>query len=418
MGRKKNPGETTPEYGTFLVSLLLNSINFMGTQPPPQDAAKKLETNLQSTLSIPEIKELLSMALNKLTALSPARWEEAVLKFADYHSHLLSNAFQVAGQPYPWSDVPLKDYASEVLKLMGFRGRFEKKAADLKTWIIDFLNPIISGDMGPAAWSKVISETFTDDPEKAVATIRFMYIVAGGNELVSEMDKAVKMLREKLLASDEFKAAVALAEEKYVVGSDHADQEFPAAWHKIRPMAMDRIKGKGLAIPDAYEGKSRNRKTWVEEEGLAMVSLFQELLKRASENPFRLITDAIKGTLAKSLVKAIENDTRDQIKFAKAKKRGMEKRDASTDVEVTDSTRLYRPLSGVTPPDFLDTLIEKDNWRELIKGLTKEEQQIVTMMAQERLTQEEVGRRMDKSQAWVGGKLIIIRQKLKHLKPN
>jgi hypothetical protein len=215
MGRKKSPGKTTPEFGTFLVSLLSNSINFMGVQPPPHDAAIKLEKNLQSTLTIPEVKELLIEVLNKLRALTPAEWAEAVLKFADGYSHLLSTLFQVAGQPYPWSDVPLREFASDVLQLMGFRGRFEKKVSELKKRIIDFLDSVISGDMDPAALSDAISGSFTDNPEKAVATIRFMYIVAGGSELVSEVDKAVGMLREKLLASDEFRAAVAQVERKY-----------------------------------------------------------------------------------------------------------------------------------------------------------------------------------------------------------
>jgi hypothetical protein len=418
MGRKKSPGKTTPELGTFLVSLLYNSINFMGVQPPPHDAGIKLEKNVQSTLAIPEVKEQLREALNKLRALPSAEWAEAVLKFADEYSHLLSTAFQVVGQPYPWSGVPLMDFASDVLQLMGFRGKFEKKASELKKRIIDFLGPIISGDMDPAAQSDAISGTFTDNPEKAVATIRFMYIVAGGNELVSEVDEAVRMLRDKLLASDEFRAAVAQAEKKYGIGNDHADREFEAVWAKAGPRAMARIRGKGLAIPDAYEGNDRNRKSWVEEEMLAMEALFGELLRRASENPIQLIADAIKGILAKSLVKAIENDVRDRIKLAKAKKRGIGKRDESTDVEVADSIRLRHPLSALGPPDALDVLTEEDDWSESMRGLTELEKQIVTMIVQEDLTQAEVGRRLHKSQGWVAGKFKIIRQKLKHLTSN
>jgi hypothetical protein len=51
---------------------------------------------------------------------------------------------------------------------MGFRGKFEKKASELKKWVIDFLDTIVSGDMDPAAQSDAISGTFTDNPEKAV----------------------------------------------------------------------------------------------------------------------------------------------------------------------------------------------------------------------------------------------------------
>jgi hypothetical protein len=272
--------------------------------------------------------------------------------------------------------------------------------------------------LDPAAWSSEISGIFKDNPEQALTIIKLCFIASGDQELVTEVDTAVKMLREKLHSSEEFEAAVALVEKKYKMGGAQSDQRYQIVWEKLRPKAMARIRGKSLVIPGAYEVLDPgNQKTFVEEEAIAMTTIFEELFKRATEHPAQLIIDAISGILANSLVTAVENDIRDQIKHEIAKKRGHKKIARSVDVDNAESKTMRRAISLAPAKDPAARLIDEQTMEQFTEGLDEEEKRIVEMKTEDLLTQERVARKLGKSQPWVNAKITGIRLKKKRPDP-
>jgi hypothetical protein len=356
------------------------------------------------------------MILKELDQLSPATWEKTVLNFAGVCAVLLENMVQAAGEPYPFPNWSLKRIIHYFLKKLGFKWNFEQFAAELRNKLTYYLQQATSGELDLAAWSSDISGAFKDDPEEALTIIKLCFIANGGQELVAEVDKAVKMLREELHSSKEFEAAVALIEKKYKMGGAQSDQRYEIVWQKLGPKAMARIKGKGLMIPGAEEVDSRNRKTFAEETSIAMLTIHEELIRRATEHPAQLIADAKNGKLVNFLVTATENDIRDQIKHEITQKRGYKKMARSVDVDNADSKTMRRAMSLAAPADPAAKLIDKETIEEFTEGLNEEEKLIVKMMVEERLTEEGVARRLDKSQPWVAAKIKGIRQKKK--RPN
>lgn len=411
MGRKRSV-ETSPVYGSFLVSLLYRSIELMGTGGQVSQHAATLDNTLNSIFEIPEIKELAGTSLERIKSTSKVNWLRGTRKYFRDYSKLYSRACKELGWPDPLRGLRLDDRINYILSEIGWEGSFEGLASEVKRLFINKLEFISSGEKKAIAeWSKdITSGLFEDDPEKAVAMIRLCFLASGGEKLLQEVDDAVSAVRDRLNSSAELQAAVELVEKRQKWGGFASDRKFQKIWKSLQPRVMGRIRGKGLAIPETEALSARGKRSWDEEEALAMRTIFLELLKRAGENPFKLIADAWNSKLGNSLVLAVENDLRDVIRYQRAQKRGVAKK------EILDEESLM-PRDKRYPQSILDNgplqkLIEEDDYNSLTKQLNEEEKAII-VMKKEGLTQKEIAGQFGKTQGWVSGKIKGIREKIR-----
>jgi len=410
---KKRLTETSPMYGSFLVSLLYRSIGLMSTGGQVPQHAATLDNVLDSIFKLPEINDIVAKTLERINSTSTAEWRRGVRRFLSDCLPLLSKACQELGKPDPLQELSQNKRVNFLLAQMGWKGSFERFASKCRKLIINKLDFILSGKKEAIAeWSKdITSGLFEDDPETAVAMIRLSLIAGGGRDLLEEVDYAVRKVRDRLNSSLEFQAAVELVEKRQEWGGSSSDRKFKESWKALRPKIMGRVRCKGLAIPEADTLSDLGKKSWTEEESLAMETVFEELLKRASENPFKLISNVWNGKLGNSLVLTVENDLRDAIRHQRAQKRDVAKQ------EILDEESLIG--SEDTYPDSIDSkgpiaqLIEDDDYNEMIRRLNEEEKAIITMKMTEGLSQMEIARRLRKSQAWVSGRIKGIRGKLR-----
>lgn len=372
-----------------------------------------LEKTLQATFTIPEIRDLIATALKRIVPLSPAQWNRAVRNFIVTLLGLFSHACIEMGEPDPLSGLSVQGKIRYFITGTRWEGNFAGFAVEMKKVIIDILERIVSGDKTKlATWSAEITRgVFSDDPERATAFIRLSLLAGGGRDLLTEVNSAVKIVLEKLHSSVEFKAAVELAEKRQKWGGGLADQRSKETWDHIRPTVMGRVRGKNLAIPGAHQIDQRRHKVWDEEEILAMETVFEELSNRVSRNPFKLIADVLNGKLTTSLVVAVENDLKDEIRHERAKKRDVRKRESLQGEEVTDQISVRKAF--VLPSgDPLDLLAGKSARDELLRQLTEDEKTVITLI-DEGFRKQEIARKLGKSRAWVSVKLKGAREKLK-----
>jgi DNA-binding NarL/FixJ family response regulator len=395
------------------VSSTLNTLDFfISPGPPSLEVAEKLERVLQFMPKAPEIKNAYREYIDGLKQFSPTQWEEEVLNHYRQLRQMYSTLWLELGQINQYKGWPLKKFASEhLLKQWRLDGDFEKQAADWKKLIISFFENIISGESGLTFWSRQLSGTFTNQPEKTLAAIKFIFSIFGGDFLVKQADKAIKILHDRFLSSLEFRAAVAFAEKLYKLGLDRSEQRFEEAWARLKPKTMARLKGLDLAIPEPHEIDEHNQKTWIEEEAIARETIYKEVLKRSLESPFQLIEDVMRGTLAASLVKAVENDIYDLIRHLKADKRGFNRTDRSVDVDDADNETIMKALFPVSPKEPSDELIEKEFWKTVLERLTKIQKRIALMLIQG-CPKGEIARTFDRSPAWVTDQINKIREKI------
>jgi len=411
---RERGAETSPVYGSFLVSLLSRSVELMGTSGQDPRQAVTLDKALESMFLMPEIKELAGTKLGEIKTISAARWRRGTRKFFRDYAELYSTFLREQGQPDPLHGLPLHKKISYLLTELGWEGNFNKIPRISKKWFTDALEVIVTGEKKTVAeWSKgITSGLFEDDPETAVAIIRFSLMAGGGNKLLQEIDDAVKTVRDRLISLPEFQAAVELVEKRQKWGGSESDSKFRETWNSLKPRVTERMRRKGLAIPRVDGLSDLGKKDWSEEEVLAMETVFNELFRRASENPLKLIADAWNGKLGNSLVVSVENDLRDEIRRLRAQKRDVAKEEILDEERATHPGKVHaKSIRDSKVP--LDKLIENENYNQLMSQLTGIERTIVTMKVEEGLKQDEIARRMGKSQAWVSGKLKGIQEKLR-----
>jgi len=104
---------------------------------------------------------------------------------------LYSRACKELGRPDPLHGLRLDDRINYLLNEISWEGSFEGIVSEVKRLLINKLELIFSGEKEAIAeWSKdITSGLFTDEPEKAVATIRLCFLASGGEELLQEVDR-------------------------------------------------------------------------------------------------------------------------------------------------------------------------------------------------------------------------------------
>lgn len=413
---RKRKTETSPIYGSFLISLLYRSLELLDTHGRDSRAPETLDKLLGSIFNIPEIKEMLETLLEKINSTSEIEWRRSVRSYFKASLPVFSRGFQELGMSDPLQELSPGKQANWIIKTIGWEGSFNDFASKVKKDLIKMLILTVSGEKEAIEkWSKgITAEVFKEDPEKAITLIRLSIFAGGGKKLLQEIEDAVRNLLDKLRSSPEFQGAVELVEKHQEWGGLAADRKFQEIWDTLRSKIMGRVWKKGLAIPKIDEMGANIKENWNEEESVALYSIFDELSKRASENPFKLIADALTGKLGNSLVLAAENDIRDKIRYEKAQKRDVSRQEPLDEEKLNAPGKRY-PQS-ITVKSSLDKLIEKEGFDSLMNLLTNGEKAICNFMVKEDLTQTEIGRRLDKPQSWVNGKIKKIRAKLEQFK--
>ncbi len=415
MSRKRS-SETSPIYGSLLVSMLYRSIEFMATGGKDSQSAETLDNVLGSIFDVPEIQDWAAMLLDRVSSMPATEWRHQVRRFINVNLQMVSRVFEEEGQPDPLEGLTENQKIKFYLDLMGREESLALFSSFLREQIIDLLNLVVFGEkQALAEWTNdITSDLFKGDPEKAVTIIRMALIGGGGNELLEEIDDAVIRVRKSLGSSLMFNTAVELVEKDQEWGGFSADSKFKESWESLKSRVMGRIKGKSLTLPEEDIFYELGEKKWDEEETLAMITVFNELKRRAGETPVKLVSDAWEGKLSNSIVVSIENDVKDEIRKQKAKKRGFDKREEFSEQSLVESGRLY-PKAAIDFKEPLQSLIEKYEHGQLCDLLSEEERAIVELIL-EGYKEREIGNKVGKSQAWVSGKLKNIRQKLSSYK--
>ncbi len=412
MGRRPST-ETSPIYGSFIVSLLYRSVTvFDPSQPPKADDAMVLDRILQSAFNVPEITQWASVGLEFLKAKSEAEWRKLARRGVRYVLRRVSKTVRELGRPDPFCGWSLDDRIGWLLDELRWDVSFEEAASLSKAMAIGIFERIANGKQEElTAWCKeIVGDLFGADPRQAIATIRFCLLAFGGASLVSKVDKAIRIVRDRLVSSLEFRAAVADAEYAQKWRPDRASDEFTAAWQQLSTKAVGRLRSKNLSISGAEEMSAGGKRTWSEETHVAMISVYEELRKRATMKPYLLIADTYNGKLSASLVLTVEHDIWDRIRSAKAQKRDVRKQD-SLERDEDHRTTSMQPVADV---NLARDIIEAEDWQDLMGLLTPDERAVAEGL-RDGFTQELIARKLGRSQAWVSERVQRIRKKLELL---
>lgn len=146
---------------------------------------------------------------------------------------------------------------------------------------------------------------------------------------------------------------------------------------------------------------------WEEEEAIAQTAVFSEITRRITEKPLGILEDAYKGSLRNSLAKAAENDLRDEIRHARAKKRDTAKSVSLDALEDSDgesgnldrmSARNVAISKMEDPADLVLDEIVRD---EFMRVLTEDEKNVIDLNIIQGFKIGEVATSLKKSHAWV-----------------
>src|SRR3989304_1626591 len=105
MGRKRTT-QTSPIYGSFLVSILYRSMELMDTSGQISQQATTLNNTLSSMFKIPEVKAFAAIALEKITSTPDAEYKRGFRQFVDSCLPSFSSAYEAKGMPDPMKKLP------------------------------------------------------------------------------------------------------------------------------------------------------------------------------------------------------------------------------------------------------------------------------------------------------------------------
>ncbi len=196
-----------------------------------------------------------------------------------------------------------------------------------------------------------------------------------------QIEEAMVQFRDKLASDSSLQAAVELWEQERGWGGTPDDAGFGLAWEAMKPRLVGRIIKKGLLFPGARANG--------DERDFSMEAIFYELRKRATEEPVKLLEDALLGKLSNSLVLSAERDVRDEIRRLKPK--------ATKQVSIEDEEYA---VANIIPAMGEDVDVE-ENWDEIVSCLSEEEKTVLVLLYKEELRQTQVAATLHKSQPWV-----------------
>lgn len=410
---KKRSIETSPEYGTFIVTLLYNTLGYMASEGKENPFSRNLEKSLSSIFRIPEVKEFVLKFFDEIISTPESDYKQPV---QDFFIAVMKKYANLPGEVeglYPPPPPSENESMAFVLEQVGFQKSFGELVALIKSQALEFSELFKTGN--DEALEKfienVIAGTFSEDPKAAISMIKFALLVGGGTELIDEIDTAVLRLKERLLSSPEFSAAVETQEKPGYRDGSYSGKKYEESWKNLKPNILGRIQRKGLLLPRIEFPQSIGQRPSSHEEILAMECVFSELINRVTENPTKLIQDAWAGKLANSIVLAVEHDIRDAIRSERAQKRGI----AKTVILEEDTNGPEYGRDKITGNDLVETLEsfdETDSVERLLTKFSPEEREIVTLIAEQSLNQQEIAKALGKSQPWVSKRMKGIKEKL------
>jgi DNA-directed RNA polymerase specialized sigma24 family protein len=224
---------------------------------------------------------------------------------------------------------------------------------------------------------------------------------------VVEMLGAIEDVREKLISSPELAGAVEFIEAEQSWGDSSSDEGFSLVWSGVGGKIMARSKDKRLKILGVRMHHRDGRHRWEEEETIAQTAVFSEITRRITENPLGVLEDAYKGSLRDSLAKAAENDLRDEIRRARAKKRDTLKNVSLDELEGGDDGTgnlacvSARGVAVSTIEDPADLVLDEIVRGELMRVLTEDEKNVIDLNIIQGFKIAEVATSLRKSHAWV-----------------
>lgn len=205
---------------------------------------------------------------------------------------------------------------------------------------------------------------------------------------------------------------------------------FRLFWERQKPKLVGRISADStLKLPGTHLISEIG--TYPEEMIFLQEAVCDELLSRVSQDPIKVFQDSLEGKLVNSLVTAIINDLRDQIKHLIAEKRDIRKEelfssleddsqdDSGVDIVLGSNMKLSkRDQRVLNVPGVEDPLIDV-YFEELIATLENDEKKVITMLFKDEMTGEQIAKKLNKSAAWVTKtKNTVLKKLSKEIKDN
>lgn len=289
---RKRSRETTPEYGTFIVSSLYNAIGLMYFNGENVENAVNLREAIILDIESDETRESITKILERAKPASILQWRRFIHNYVIEFLRLLSRAHVNNGEPDPFRDMPKRKYNNTFLDLIGYEWRFQDFVIEIRAMILYSFELIVSGrkENIESLVGDAFSE-FVEEPEQAVSMIWFALLFNDEDNLVQLVDDAVKELHSRLFLSPEFSAAVELVEKRKQKDGPSSDIKFGDALNHLTPMIIGRIRDKGLFFPRLEVSAFSVPSDLSDEESFVMKRVWVELLNRATENPIKFITD-------------------------------------------------------------------------------------------------------------------------------
>jgi hypothetical protein len=222
--------------------------------------------------------------------------------------------------------------------------------------------------------AELLKGLFSTEADRSRVMMMFALQALGEPWAVVEMLGAIEDVREKLISSPELAGAVEFIEAEQSWGDSSSDEGFSLVWSGVGGKIMARSKDKRLKILGVRMHHRDGRHRWEEEETIAQTAVFSEITRRITENPLGVLEDAYKGSLRDSLAKAAENDLRDEIRRARAKKRDTLKNVSLDELEGGDDGTgnlacvSARGVAVSTIEDPADLVLD-----EIVRGETQED---------------------------------------------
>jgi hypothetical protein len=351
------------------------------------------------------------------------------MEYMKCFSAQLSNIFININKEDPLKGLNLHDRADFIALLFGFDD-FEDYAIWLRRRFICSLEKLSRGKNTDDKMSPGIEGLFTDDTKKNLELFDLLVRSAGGESLVDIIDSTAVSLRKQTDSLLALIFAVEMVEKKYKWMTPGIESGFRLFWERQKPKLVGRISADStLKLPGTHVISGIG--PYPEEMIFLQEAVCDELLSRVSQDPIKVFQDSLEGKLVNSLVTAIINDLRDQIKRLIAEKRDIRKEelfssleddsqdDSGVDIVLGPKMKLSKRDQRVLKvPGVEDPLIDV-YFEELIATLENDEKKVITMLFKDEMTGEQIAKKLNKSAAWVTKtKNTVLKKLSKEIKDN
>ena len=407
---KKRSKETSPEYGSFIVTMLYNAIGIMSARGENPFFSKLLYQLANHLPLIPEIQQQLLAMNNRVKELSDSEFDEQIHQIKSELVRMCLNLYGVM-EPADLKQQRTEEQKVEyVLEIAGSNQGIDELVDKMIRLLFQRIDVFVNGseEEKKELFRSIEHELIEDNPEQAIKYIRFTLEIAGGETLINGINEALNILYERLFSSPVFSAVIEIVEKHHKKDSQYVD--FAEGWKSLEPFIMDRIRKRGLVIPRVDLPENINTYDYNVERIFAMGCVFSELYIRATEKPFQFILDFMEGKIPNSMVIAVEHDLIDEMRTWRTQKRGGDK---VKSIEETDKDYLENHAVNKNLSNPLKDLIDNEEMNEIFECLSEVERDIVYLLMGG-FTQTKIATLFNRSQSWVSGKMKIIREKIRN----